>query len=547
MQSAAAQLSEDPVALRAEVIHLQDRLAKSERRRAEHEQTLKEHEQRIQQLLDTITLLKRKRFGPSSDRIPEAQLKLFDEAELEALIAELEEQAEQPGPSTPRKPATKKPEERPVRKPLPEHLARVERIIDLPASEKQAMGADWALIGYDESEQLAVIPRQPYVIVFKRAKYVAVNADIPGAEQGVVIAPRAPQILPKSIAHSSVLADVVAGKFVDALPLYRQEKIFAREGIDIPRQTMAGWMIRLDEQLTPLMAALKAALYQGRVIHIDETRLQVLQEPGREAGQQSFMWIYRGGPPDRPVVWFQYAETRSGEVPREFLFPSGKWPGDSDPPATGVYILTDGYSGYNALAREAGICGHAACWAHVRRKFVEAAEGRKNTAAAHQMVALIAMLYAVERELRESSADERKAARGARSKPILDKIKTWLDEKVTTTLPKGLLGKAIAYAPGLWPQLNTFLDDGHIPLDNNAAENAIRPFVVGRKGWLFSGSPRGAHASATLYSLVETAKANGLEPRAYLAFLFERLPEAMTPAAVQALLPQNLKADDLKL
>ncbi len=543
MQSAAAKLPEDPVVLRGEIIELQDRLAESER---QHAQSLKEQEQHIQQLLDYITLLKRKRFGPGTDRIPAEQLKLFDEAELEALIGALEEELEQPAAPEAKQPA-EKPKDKPVRRPLPEHLPRVERIIDLPAAEKQAMGADWTFIGYDESEQLAVIPRQPYVILFKRAKYVPINEDVPGAEQGVVIAPRAPQILPKAIAHSSVLADVVAGKFVDALPLYRQEKIFAREGIDIPRQTMAGWLIQLDERLNPLLAAMKAALYQGRVIHIDETRLQVLEEPGREARQQSFMWVYRGGPPAQPIVWFQYAENRSGEVPRQFLFPGGQWPADSDPPPTGVYILTDGYSGYNALAREAGICGHAACWAHVRRKFVEAAEGRTNTAAAHQMVTLIAKLYAVERELRASSPDERKAGRALHSKPILDKIKAWLDDKVTKTLPKGLLGKAIAYALGLWPQLTTFLDDGHIPLDNNAAENAIRPFVVGRKGWLFSGSPRGAHASATLYSLIETAKANGLEPRAYLTFLFERLPEATTPAAIHALLPRNLNPEDLKL
>jgi hypothetical protein len=292
---------------------------------------------------------------------------------------------------------------------------------------------------------------------------------------------------------------------------------------------------------------MKAVLYQGRIVHIDETRLQVLQEPGREATQQSFMWVYRGGPPDRPVIWFQYAETRSGEVPRAFLFPGGVVPVAGSDPPSGVYILTDGYSGYNALAREASIAGHAACWAHVRRKYVEAAQGRKNTAAAHQMVALIGKLYAIERELRDSSPAERKAAREARSKPILDKIKAWLDEKAPRVLPKGLLGQAIAYTLGLWPQLTTFLEDGHIPLDNNLAENAIRPFVVGRKNFLFSGSPRGAHASATLYSLIETAKANGLEPRAYLTFLFERLPEARTPVALDALLPQNLTTDDLKL
>ena len=432
------------------------------------------------------------RINVRNNSIPAEQLKLFDEAELEALIGELEAGLEEPTapeskPSTPQKPKA-----RAVRRPLPEHLPRVERLIDLPEAKKQAMGADWTFIGYDESEQLAVIPRQPYVILFKRAKYVPVNEAVPGAEQGVVIAPRAPQILPKAIGHSSLIADVVVGKFVDALPLYRQEKIFAREGIDISRQTMAGWMIQLDEKLTPLMVAMKALLYQGQVIHIDETRLQVLDEPGREATQQSYMWVYRGGPAEKPVIWFQYAERRSGGVPREFLFPGGVAPALGSDPPPGVYILTDGYSAYNALAREAGIVGHAACWAHVRRKFVEAATGRKNTAAAHQMVALIGQLYAVERTLCDSSPAERKGAREARSTPILDKIKAWLDAKATKVLPKGLLGQAIAYALGLWPQLSTFLEDGHIPLDNNLAENAIRPFVVGRKNFLFSGSPSGA-------------------------------------------------------
>ena len=513
----------------------------------EHKEALGEREQHIQQLLDYITLLKRKRFGPSADRIPADQLKLFDEAELEALIAELEEGLEEPTTPKTEPSAPEKPKAKPVRKPLPEHLPRVERIVDLPEAEKQAMGSDWTFIGYDESEQLAVIPRQPYVIRFKRAKYVPVNEAVSGAEQGVVIAPRAAQILPKAIGHSSLIADVVVGKFVDALPLYRQEKIFAREGIDIGRQTMAGWMIQLDEKLNALMAAMKAVFYQGRVIHIDETRLQVLDEPGREATQQSYMWVYRGGLPGRPVVWFQYAETRSGEGPREFLFPGGVAPAALCDPPPSLYLLSDGYGGYNALAREPGIKGHAACWAHVRRKFVEAAQGRKNTAAAHQMVALIGKLYAIERELRDASPGERKAAREARSTPILDKTKAWLDAKAPCVLPKGLLGQAIAYTLGLWPQLTTLLEDGHIPVDNNLAENAIRPFVVGRKNFLFSGSPRGAHASATLYSLIETAKANGLEPRAYLSFLFERLPAASAPEELDALLPQNLAPDDLKL
>jgi transposase len=537
MLSAARTVPTDPLELHAEVVRLHACLAQAEQ---EHAQVIAQRDQRIEQLLDYIALLKRKRFGPSSERVSPDQLGLFDEAELEALIGELEQQA--PPPVTPSSPADAPPKTKPVRRPLPEHLPRVERIIDLPTATKEAMGADWHLIGYDAAEQLAIIPRQHYVIRTLRAKYAPRHPEVPGAEQGVIIAPRAPQILPKAIAHSSLLADLVTAKFVDALPLYRQEKIFAREGIALSRQTMAGWLIALDEKLTPLLAAMRSLLYEGRVLHVDETRLQVLDEPGRTAAQQSFMWVYCGGPPGRPVIFFQYADSRSATVPKAFL----RGPPGSDPPLGRLYLLSDGYAAYSSVALELGLAGHAACWAHVRRKFVEAAAGRSANAAAHQMVALIGKLYAVERRLKDATPAERQAERAVHSRPLLDAIKTWLDDKSTKALPKGLLGTAISYALGVWPQLTTFLADGHLPIDNNPAENAIRPFVIGRKNWLFSGSPRGAQASATLYSLVESAKANGLEPRTYLGFLFERLPLANTPEAIAALLPQALTPQDIQ-
>ncbi len=529
-----------PAELHAEIRALQARVA-------EQDKLLAERAQRIEHLLDLITLLKRKRFGRSADVISPDQRSLFDEAELQALIGELEAEvsaisAEQEAtPETPPAP----PKDKPMRRPLPESLPRVERILDLSAAEKAALGPDWRLIGYDASEQLAVIPRQPYVIVFQRAKYAPIDELlIDGDGPAVRIAPRAPQILPKSMAHSSLLAEVVAGKFIDALPLYRQEKIFAREGIEVSRRSMSSWIIQLDQRLAPMMAAIKRVLYEGAVIHIDETRLQVLDEPGRAATQQSFMWVYCGGPNDRPVVWFQYADTRSGEIPKQFLFPDPPEADSPDPPPR-LYLISDGYSAYPGLARQAGILAHAACWAHVRRKFVEAAEARKHAGGAHQMVAMIAKLYAIERQARAATPEQRRALRGEHSKPLLAKIKTWLDEKAAQVLPKGLLGTAITYALGQWPQLTTFLDDGRIAIDNNRAENAIRPFVIGRKNWLFSGSPAGAAASATLYSLIETAKANGLEPRAYLRHLFEHLPLATTPDAITALLPMNLTPDQL--
>jgi hypothetical protein len=254
------------------------------------------------------------------------------------------------------------------------------------------------------------------------------------------------------------------------------------------------------------------------------------------------MWVYRGGLPDKPVIWYQYADNRSGQVPIDFLFPEENLDAETGRSFT---ILTDGYSGYHALSKMPGVSGHAACWAHARRKFVEASQGRKNTAAAYQMVAFIGKLYQIERRIKDKTPDERKVIRQEKAKPIMTKIKGWLDGKANKVLPKSLLGKAIHYTLGLWPQLVVYLEDGHIPIDNNPAENAIRPFVIGRKAWLFSGSPRGARASGMLYSLIESAKANELEPKAYLNHLFEHLPVAKTEQAVIKLLPQNLQKSDL--
>ena len=533
MDSAALSLPNDPDQLKDEVLQLRGAVK-------EKEQAIAEKEQRIEQLLDYILLLRKRQFGASADRPNKDQVTLFDEAELEQLLAELGLPAgpEDAEPTVQKKAAGEG--KKPVRRPLPAHFNRVEKLIDLSDEEKAAMGDDWTFIGYDTSEQLAIIPRQHYVIVYKRAKYVPNNEAVAGAEGGVRIAPRADQIIPKSIAHSSVIADVITRKFVDGLPFYRQEAIHARAGFDLSRQTMSGWVIQLHERLSPLMAAMKRLLYRGRVIHIDETRLQVLNEPGRENTQLSYMWVYGGGPPDQPVIWYQYADTRSGEVPEGFLYPKGEAPPDG-----GMYLVTDGYEAYNALSKMPGILGHAACWAHVRRRFVEATHGRKHTAVAHQMVALIHKLYEVERAAREKTPEARKALRQKRARPILDKIKAWLDDKVVKALPKSPLGEAISYTLGLWPKLTTYLEDGHIEIDNNKAENAIRPFVIGRKNFLFSGSPRGADASATMYTLVETAKANALEPWAYLNYLFEKLPVAKSEQALIALLPQHLKMEDL--
>ncbi len=287
---AAAPLPSDPAVLQEEVIRLQGRLAEVESQCSEQQRTLDRHlqliderDRRIEQLLDLIAILKRKRFGQSADRLnlDAAQLNLFDEAELEALLAELEAELEKEraaapaadGDSPAEAPAPA-PKAQPKRRALPAHLPRIERILDLPEERKVALDGQWSLIGYETSEQLGVIPRQFYVIVYKRAKYAPCDDTVPGAAQGILIAPRAPQLLPKPIADSSLLAEAVAGKFIDALPLYRQERRFAAEGLDIPRQTQAGWPIETAERLAPIAAGMRRELYRGRVLRIDETRLQ---------------------------------------------------------------------------------------------------------------------------------------------------------------------------------------------------------------------------------------------------------------------------------
>jgi len=276
MHSAAVSVTNNSRKLKAEVLQLRVAVEEKEQVIALNEQALSEKSQRIEQLLDYILLLRKRQFGAKADRPNKDQISLFDEAELEQLLAELGLAADpDEGKPSPAKKASGE-KKKPVRRALPANLKRIEKIIDLSDAEKAAMGDDWSFIGYDTSEQLAVIPRQHYVIAYKRAKYVAKHDEVPGAEDGIRIASRAEQILPKSMAHSSVIADAVVRKFVDGLPLYRQEVIYRRDHIDLSRQTMSGWMLQLHERLTPLMATMKRLLYDGRTMHIDETRLQVL-------------------------------------------------------------------------------------------------------------------------------------------------------------------------------------------------------------------------------------------------------------------------------
>jgi hypothetical protein len=274
-------------------------------------------------------------------------------------------------------------------------------------------------------------------------------------------------------------------------------------------------------------------------VQADETPFQVLKEPGKTAQSQSYLWVLRGGEPEHPLVYYEYDPSRSGEVPKRLLR------------GFEGFLQTDGYEGYAALGAEPGVM-HVGCWAHTRRKFDEALRGQgkskkkgAKTSRARQALSQIQALYRIERDLKEASPEQRYVERHLRSKPLLEKLRLWLDASLGTVPPQSLTGKALHYMDGQWPKLVRVLEDGRIPLDTNLVENAIRPFVVGRKNWLFADTVAGARASANLYGLIETAKANGIEPSRYLAHLFEVLPTITSPDELDALLPQNLDQDAL--
>jgi len=395
-------------------------------------------------------------------------------------------------------------------------------------------------IGREVSEQLEIIPATIQVLRHIRPKYAC-----PQCRTGIKIAPVPPQPIPKSLASPGLLAHVAVSKYVDALPLYRQEAMLIRLGIDLPRATLANWMIKAGQLVVPLVNRIREQLLAGDYLQCDETRFQVLKEPGKRAQSQSYLWVQRGGTEDQPLLLYDYDPSRSGEVPKRLL------------EGFQGYLQTDGYEGYTAIGSMGGVI-HVGCWAHARRKFDEAlrAQGKnkkkeakrsKKQSKAEQGLRYIGALYRVERETAAMSATERHRIRHERSRPIVEQIRDWLDESVGSVPPKSLTGKALGYLDKQWPKLVRYLEDGRLRMDTNLVENAIRPFVVGRKNWLFADTVRGAEASANLYTVIETAKANGIEPYAYLRHIFAELPKATMLEDIGALLPGRVDREQLRV
>jgi transposase len=535
MNNNASNLPDDIEKLRSIIVSLESEKQnltshnshlESENKRLESEKKYFESKSKRQE--EFIRLLQNEIYGRKTEKLPKEdrqQMRLFDEAEA---ILEEEKKTEKPVSVAPH---TRK---KRGRKPLPKDLPRIEVVHDIDESQKVcACGATLTRFDEETCEKLDIIPAKVRVILHIRPKYVCKRCE--GVEDDgptVKIAPPPPQIIPKGIATPGLLAHILTAKFEDALPFYRQEKIFKRIGVDLSRATMANWAISVAEYCELLLELLYADIRGGPIVGVDETPVQVMNEPGRKNTTKSYMWVFRGGDPEKPSLAYRYHPTRSGDVPKDFL------------KGFKGYLQSDGFSGYEAIARQPGII-HVGCWFHARRKFhdvVKASGGEGSKSLAQEALNMIAGIYAVEHEAdeRELSFEGRAELRKEKSLPILNTFKAWLDNLVGKTSEKSLLGKAINYALNRWKSLTRFIEDGRIRPDNNLLENAIRPFAVGRKNWLFSGSPRGAKASAAIYSLIETAKANGLNPYYYLRYIFEMLPHAQTEEDYRKLLPQNI-------
>lgn len=485
-------------------------------------------QQHIHILEEQLRLERHRQFGTKSEKHP-GQGELFNEAEHSAdnEATRADETVETQTITYTRKKAS-------GRKPLPEDLPRVRIEHELPESEQSCTcGCMLSVIGEETSEQLDIIPAKVQVLVHVRKKYACRQC-----ESGVKTAPLPPQPIPKSNASPGLLAHIAVAKYQDALPLYRQQQIFKRMEIDLPRNTLASWMIKTGMLVQPLLNLLDDQLLSEPLVHCDETPTQVLKEPDKRAQSKSYMWVRISGPPDKRIILYDYASSRSGDVAKQlFEGYSG-------------YLQTDDYAGYHAIGKRDEIT-HLGCWAHARRKFVEAQKvatpkgGKPRAGKADMALSYIRKLYGIEKRIKDESTEVRYAMRQKESREILEHFRAWLDNTLHKVLPKGALGKALGYLNKNWNKLTVYTEDGRLLIDNNIAENAIRPFVIGRKNWLFSDTPKGAKASAALYSLIETAKANRLEPYAYLRLVFKELPAAQSLEEIEALLPWNISGKSL--
>ena len=525
-----------PIELKGHMVFLKqlDMISPLEQKLAEKDKVIAAKDVFIKCLQEEISLLRLQKFGCSADQYVDAnQVALFDEKELDELN-ELNPVDEASTESI-EVPAHTRKTNRGKRKPLPNCLERVR--IEHKLDDSELIGPDgeqYVKIDESISEQLDIIPQEIKVLQHVRFKYAVKGQE----ELGVKTAPIKNQAFPKSVASSGLLAHIAQAKYCYHLPLYRQEAIWKELDVHIPRNSMCRWMMEVGERCQPIVEEILEQIKSQNHLHVDETTVTVLDEDNKRVKSDSkshkgYMWVYTNS----DGVVYDYQSTRAGQHASEKLEDFNG------------YVQTDAYAGYNQLfvaklnddqieqpRKSVG------CWAHARRKFTDILKisSKKKNTNAEKIVKLIAKLYQVEKHCFKNDYihDDRKRYRLEKSKPILDKIKEALDDLVQKTPPQSLLGKAIAYSLNNWSQLIMYLEDGGIPIDNNPAERAIRPFTIGRKNWVFCGNTKGAQTSANLFSLIESAKLYNLKIFDYLKHIFEQLPEAKTAKDIEQLTPK---------
>ena len=467
---------------------------------------------KIDKLTHELATLKRWKFGRSSEQLNAIQISLIDEtieADIAAIELELQELA--PAANTPTQPR-----QTPKRAALPAGLPRVD-IHHEPDATTCGCGCQLKRIGQDVSEKLDYTPGVFTVEQHIRGKWVCTQCET------LIQAPVPAQIIDKGIPTAGLLAQVLVAKYSDHLPLYRQERIFGRAGVEIPRSTLAQWVGICGVQLQPLVDALKTEILSHSVMHADETPVEMLK-PGNKKTHRAYLWAYAPGVfEDLKAVVYDFCESRAGEHARTFL---GKWKGS---------LVCDDYAGYKA-GFVSGIT-EAGCMAHSRRKFFDLHVAAKSQIAG-QACAYISQLYDIEREARHLLPDERLQRRQSQSKPLADAFHAWMllhRQKVTDG---SATAKALDYSLKRWTALTQFLDNGQLPIDNNWIENQIRPIAIGRSNWMFAGSLRAGQRAAAVMSLIQSAKLNGHDPYAYLKDVLARLPTHKN-SQIQDLLPHR--------
>jgi len=474
--------------------------------------------------IQQLKLSRKKMFGSSSEKGEYAgmeQLNLFNEAEAErAALA--------PEPTVETITYKRKKKKGSREKLLAELPVEVIEYI-LPENEQSCPKCGNALhvMSKEIRRELKIVPAKVSVIEHVSYVYACRNCDKNDTQTSVITADAPKALVAKSLVSPSFMAYIMNQKFVNAMPLYRQEQELKRLGVMLSRQTLSNWMIKGANLLQPLADKMKEEMLKKDVLHADETTLEVLCEPDRPAQTNSYMWVYKTSGCDVPIVLYDYREGRSGRFAKEYL------------QGFKGYLHTDGWGGYHQLEPNVTLCG---CWAHARRKFNEALEVCISKSADSPEaigLAYCQKLFETEKASEGKPYEERLKIRLKQSQLIAEEFYLWVEKQQDKTLPQSLLGKALQYAQNQKKYLLAFLKDGRIELSNNRAERSIKPFVIGRKNWLFCNTPGGAKSSAVIYSIVETAKENGLNPYGYLKFVFEQLQT--NQADVSDLLPWSDK------